>query len=136
MARQKKPLPPLEWLTPRVRASRVLTLLFLVALVALMGAWYLGITDLHGARPWVIFAVLMLPLALVTPGMLLGSARAHAWACYVLNIYFIHGVITAFEPGRLWFGAALAVLSGLLFSSALLYTRWRYQVDRRLSGES
>ena len=78
----------------------------------------------------------MLPLALVTPGILLGSARAHAWACYVLNIYLIHGVITAFEPGRLWFGAALAVLSGLLFSSALLYTRWRYQVDRRLSGES
>ena len=115
--------------------SRLLSLAGFVALVALLSVWYLLIVDLHGARPWVILGVQLLPLALLAPGLLLGNARAHAWTCYVVNLYFIQGVVTAFEPGRLVYGSLEAALSVLLFCSATLYTRWSFQYQRKLAGE-
>ncbi|MCL7461556.1 DUF2069 domain-containing protein [Pseudomonas sp. NW5] len=136
MARTPKPLPPLDWLQPRVRLARVLTLIAFLALLLALAVWYLQIVDLHGARPWVILGVQAVPLLLLAPGILLGSARVHAWLCYVINLYFIQGVVTAFEPGRLTFGLVEALLSSVVFCAALLYTRWRFQLERRLAGEA
>ena len=135
MARQKKPLPALEVLLPKQKLARIASLLLLAALIALLSVWYLLITDLHGARPWAILGVHLIPLALLTPGMLLGSPRVHAWACYVLNLYFIQGVVVAFEPGRLWFGTLEALIAAALFTSCTMYTRWTFQVERKRNGE-
>ena len=135
MARQKKPLPPLEVLLPKQKLAYRLSLALLAALVLLLGVWYLGVADLHGANPWIIFGVHLVPLALVAPGMFLGQPRAHAWACYILNLYFIQGVITAFEPGRMLFGTLEATVSVLLFISCMMYTRWTFQVQRKQAGE-
>ena len=74
-------------------------------------------------------------MALLAPGMLMGNARAHAWACFVVNIYFIQGVLAAIDPARALFGVLEAVISFGLFCTALLYTRWRFQYDRKLAGE-
>ncbi|THG83328.1 DUF2069 domain-containing protein [Pseudomonas sp. A-1] len=135
MARKNKPLPALEWLEPRRRLARWASLATFLALIALLGVWYLLIVDLHGARPWAILGVHLLPLAILAPGILLGNVRVHAWACYVVNLYFIQGVVTAFEPGRLVYGSLEAALSVLLFCSATLYTRWSFQYQRKLAGE-
>jgi uncharacterized membrane protein len=53
----------------------------------------------------------------------------------VVNLYFIQGVLAAIDPARAVFGALEAVISLGLFCSALLYTRWRFQYDRKLAGE-
>ena len=138
MARKKKPLPPLEWLAPRLKASRTITLASFVALVLCILVWDLLFADAHGAASWVPWLVLcfkLLPLLIVAPGLVLGSARGHAWACYVVNFYFILGVLAAFEPNRALLGWAEIVLSLTLFCAAMLYTRWRFQYDRRLAGE-
>lgn len=135
MARKKKPLPPLDVLLPKQKLARIASLTLLAALTVLLSVWYLLVTDLHGARPWVILGIHLVPLALVAPGMILGQPRAHAWACYILNIYFIQGVITAFEPGRMTYGILEAVTSALLFTSCMMYTRWTFQVQRKQAGE-
>ena len=77
----------------------------------------------------------LLALLLLAPGLLLGNARAHAWACFVVNIYFIQGVLAAIDPARALFGALETVISLGLFCSALLYVRWKFQHDRKLAGE-
>ncbi|WP_443190510.1 DUF2069 domain-containing protein [Pseudomonas indica] len=136
MARKAKPLPSLEWLQPRLTFSRAMSLASLVALAALLLLWNLLFADLHGARTWVVLSIQLLPLLLVAPGVLLGNARAHAWTCFVVNIYFIQGVLAAIDPGRMLFGWLEALFSLSLFCAALLYTRWRFQYDRRLAGES
>lgn len=137
MARKKnKPLPPLEWLQPRLRIARLLSLLQLIALVLLLLMWNLWFADLHGARIGVISSIELAPLLLVAPGMLLGSARVHAWACFMMNLYFIKGVLAWIDPARAWLGAAETLLSVGLFTSALLYTRWKYQQERHLAGEA
>ena len=135
MARAKKPLPTLQWLSPRLKVSRVVTLVTFVALTLLLLGWNLLYADLHGARISVVLAILLFPLALLAPGLIIGNARAHAWACFVVNIYFIQGVLAAIDPQRAVFGILEAVLSFCLFCSALLYTRWRFQYDRKLAGE-
>ncbi len=136
MARKNKPLPALEWLQPRVRLVRVISLASYVALLLLVGIWNGLFADLHGARTWVVLSILLVPLLIVAPGVLLGQARAHAWLCFVVNLYFIRGVLAAFDPARSLYGWAEASISLVLFCSALLYTRWKSQLDRRLAGES
>ncbi len=135
MAKKPKILPPQAWLEPRVRLTRALSLAAFFALIALLIVNTLFFTDLHGARSWVILGIQLLPLALVAPGMIGGSARAHAWMCFVLNLYFITGVEAAFDPSRALFGWLEVVISLKLFVCALLYIRWRFQYDRRLAGE-
>ncbi|WP_409279091.1 DUF2069 domain-containing protein [Pseudomonas defluvii] len=135
MAKKPKVLPPLEWLAPRVRISRALSLATFVGLIALLSLNTLLFADLHGARSWVILGVELVPLLILMPGILLGSARAHAWICFVVNLYFISGVQAAFVPDRALFGWLEVLLSLALFISALLYVRWRFQYDRKLAGE-
>lgn len=76
MAKKPKVLPSLEWLAPRLRLTRALSLASFFGLVALLTLNNLLFADLHGARVGVILAIELVPLALLLPGMLLGNARA------------------------------------------------------------
>jgi uncharacterized membrane protein len=135
MARKPKILPSIEWLEPRVKAMRVLSLLSFFALAGLLAAYYLWFADLHGARPWVILLVELIPWLVLAPAMIMGSARGHSWMCFVVNLYFIKGALAAYDPNRQWFGVLEMAASLAVFCSALLYVRWRYQLDRKLAGE-
>lgn len=135
MAKKPKVLPPLEWLAPRLRLARAASLALFFGLIALLVVNNLWFANLHGARVGVILAIELIPLLLLLPGMLLGSARAHAWTCFVVNIYFIKGVLAAFDPGRAVFGWAEVLISLGLFIAALLYVRWKFQHERRMAGE-
>ncbi|HEK1687844.1 TPA: DUF2069 domain-containing protein [Pseudomonas putida] len=135
MARKPKVLPALDWLAPRLRLTRALSLACFFGLIALLVVNNLWFADLHGARVEVILAIELIPLLLLLPGMLSGSARAHAWTCFVVNIYFIKGVLAAFDPGRALFGWVEVLVSLGLFVSGLLYVRWKFQFERRMAGE-
>ncbi|MFJ3524648.1 DUF2069 domain-containing protein [Pseudomonas sp. NPDC090203] len=134
MARKPKVLPALQWLEPRVRWSRVGALLCFLGLIALLAIYYLIFADVHGARPWVILSIELVPLLLLAPGMLTGSARGHAWTCFVVNLYFIKGALAAFDPERSLFGVLEMLASLAVFTSALLYVRWRFQLNRKLAA--
>ncbi|ANC05465.1 membrane protein [Pseudomonas putida] len=135
MARKLKVLPALDWLAPRLRLTRALSLACFFGLIALLVVNNLWFADLHGARVEVILAIELIPLLLLLPGMLSGSARAHAWTCFVVNIYFIKGVLAAFDPARALFGWIEVLVSLGLFVSGLLYVRWKFQFQRRMAGE-
>ena len=135
MAKTPKPLPNLDWLSPRLKISRALSLFSFFALLVLLLVWNLAFADLHGARTWVVLCIQLLPLLMLAPGLLLGNARAHAWICFVVNIYFIQGVLAAIDPNRALFGVLETLLSFGLFCSALLYVRWKFQYDRKMAGE-
>lgn len=135
MAKTEKPLPSLDWLEPRLKLSRVISLGCFFALALLLLLWNLLFAELHGARPWVVLMIELTPLALMAPGIITGNARAHAWVCFVVNLYFIQGVLAAIDPNRMLYGWIQAILSVTLFCSALMYTRWRFQYDRKLAGE-
>jgi len=135
VARIAKPLPSLEWLQPRLNISRVTCLLSFFSLTALLLVWNLHYANIPGKLLWVILGLQLTPLLLLAPGLLLGNARAHAWACFVVNLYFIQGVLAAFDPSKALYGWLLTLLSFSLFCAALMYTRWRFQYERKLAGE-
>jgi uncharacterized membrane protein len=135
VAKIPKPLPALAWLKPRMAISRAISLASFLALAVLLLVWNLVFADIPGKLLWVIVAFQLVPLLLLAPGLILGNARAHAWACFVVNLYFIQGVLAAFDPSKALFGWAQAVLSVSLFCAALMYTRWCFQYDRKLAGE-
>jgi len=134
VAKPPKALPALEWLEPRVRLSRIVSLICFFALVALLVVYYLIFADLHGARPWVILGIELVPLLVLAPGMLIGSARGHSWTCFAINLYFIKGALAAYDPNRMLFGVLEMIASLAVFVSALLYVRWRYQYNRKLAS--
>jgi len=135
VARIAKPLPSLEWLQPRLNISRVASLLSFFSLTALLLVWNLHYANIPGKLLWVILGLQLTPLLLLAPGLLLGNARAHAWACFVVNLYFIQGVLAAFDPSKALYGWLLSLLSFSLFCAALMFTRWRFQYERKLAGE-
>lgn len=135
MAKKPKVLPPLEWLQPRVNISRVLSLLCFLGLIGLLCTWYLVFADLHGARPWVILLIELVPLLPLLPGMLMGSVRGHSWTCYVINLYFIKGALAAYDPNRQLFGLLEMGASLAVFCTAMMYVRWSHQLNRKLAGE-
>ncbi|MDO9625471.1 MAG: DUF2069 domain-containing protein [Pseudomonas sp.] len=135
MAKTPKPLPALDWLKPRMAVSRAISLASFLALAVLLLVWNLVFANIPGKLLWVILAFQLVPLLLLAPGLILGNARAHAWACFVVNLYFIQGVLAAFDPSKALYGWAQAVLSVSLFCAALMYTRWCFQYDRKLAGE-
>jgi len=135
VAKTAKPLPAIAWLEPRLRLSRTISLFSFCALAVLLVVWNLAFADLHGARTEVIMAIELAPLLLLAPGLLLGHARTYAWTCFVVNLYFIKGVLAAFDPARSLLGWIEVLLSVSLFCAALLYTRWRFQYNRIQAGE-
>lgn len=134
MAKTAQPLPAAAWLIPRARWARRAALLSYAALVLLLCVYYLYVADLHGARPWVILLIELAPLLLLAPGILVGSIRGHSWSCFVINLYFIKGALAAFDPRRQWFGLLEIAASVAVFCSALLYARWRSQLNRKMAG--
>ncbi|WXL24333.1 DUF2069 domain-containing protein [Ectopseudomonas mendocina] len=136
MARTPKPLPSLEWLKPRLLISRVATLSSFLALIALLLVWNLHFANIPEKLLWPVIGLQVVPLLILAPGLLIGNARAHAWTCFVVNIYFIQGVLAAFDPSKAVYGWLLTLFSLSLFCAALMYTRWRFQYERKLAGES
>ena len=133
-----KPLPELSWLKPRLRISRVISLVSLAALAVLLIVWnlfFINRPNAPGLGALAIISIALTPLIIVALGMILGSAKTHIWACILINIYFVHGVVASFSPDKAWLGYAETFLSVLLFCSAFMYTLWSFKYKRKLAGE-
>lgn len=130
-----KPLPELSWFEPRLRISRVLSLVSLAALAILLVAWNLYFTGLNGALSWVVMAVALSPLAIIALGIILGSEKTHIWACILINIYFVHGVLASLSASNAWLGYLEIFISAVLFFSAFMHTLWSFKYNRKLAGE-
>lgn len=134
MARNK-PLPALDFLEPRVKATRVIGTLSYLGLLLTILIYNGFFADLHGANPLVILGVQLIPLLIFLPGILMGWPRVYAFLCFVINLYFIHGVLVCFQPGREVYGGLLVLFSSVYFLAALYFIRWAFQAQRVRAGE-
>ncbi len=103
--------------------SRRWVLFSFIATLLLMAANPL-LFPTEGARLWVIMSVQVMPLMLFVPGIWTRRPRSHAWLCFVSLLYFMRGTTEGFIPGREAFGIALGILSLVLFSSCMMFSRW------------
>ncbi len=121
----------MQTLAIKTRISRALVLLSYSGLLLLFSLWYLWLVPSQGDNPWVIWLVHLLPLLAFAPVVIMGKPRGHAWLCFVLLLYFLEAVIAALiPPPTRWLGLVDCALLVTLFTSAMLYARWRSQLDR------
>ena len=98
------------------RPPRLVLSLALLALAALYLWWFRG--SPHFVAALIVF---VLPLALLLPGTLIGSARAAFWAGVLGLLLFCHGVMIAWsEPGE----RAQALLATALSVVVVFASSW------------
>lgn len=71
----------------------------------------------------VIWLIQILPLAIFMPGLHRGRLRSFAWVSFVILLYFMHGVLVAFDPARLISGLIEVVLCVIVFFALIVYIR-------------
>jgi len=72
----------------------------------------------------IIWAIQLLPLAILLPGLIRGGHRSYALLCFVVMIYFMAAVINVFTPGYTWPPYVEIALVVVIFVAALLYARY------------
>ena len=92
-----------------------LLLYFVVSAVLVFG-------DLRAAS-LVIWLIQVTPLLIFARGLHQARLRTYGWVSFAILLYFMHGVLIAFEPGRFWLGLVEASLSTLIFVLLILFIR-------------
>jgi uncharacterized membrane protein len=115
-----------QTLDKKIALSSWTTRLLLLALILYFSLGTLWLAPPAKANPWVIWLVQTAPLLCFVPGILSGRPRTHAWLCFVILLYFTTGVTTAMGGYPLQ-GGLLALLTTALFTSAMLFSRWKSQ---------
>lgn len=65
------------------------------------------------------------PLLLVLPGLLQQNARSGIWLCFIILFHFLSAISNAFVTAHTVFYTGMSVLVLVLFTSSLLFVRWK-----------
>lgn len=71
----------------------------------------------------VIWLVQIVPLAAFLPGLHQRRLRSYAWVSFVILLYFMHGVLVAFNPERRISGLIEVSLCAIVFVFLIIYIR-------------
>ncbi len=70
-----------------------------------------------------LWLVKILPLLIFVPGLRAKHLRTHAWLSFVVLLYFIVAVQTAFVEETRLYGITITLLLSLLFCALVIYIR-------------
>jgi len=70
-----------------------------------------------------IWFIQVTPLLIFAPGLHRAHLRTYGWVSFVILLYFMHGVLIAFEPGRFWLGLVEVTLCTQIFVILILFIR-------------
>jgi uncharacterized membrane protein len=82
------------------------------------------------AAPIVLWLFKCLPLLIFIPGLLSGSHKTASWLSYVTMIYFVLGILLMFTAGANIWGTLMPLTTLVLFTAAMLYTRWKKEEEK------
>ena len=106
----------------KIQRTWQLTLaLYSVLLIAL-------VLDHSLIRPHFFLPVLLIqtvPLLFVLPGLIKQQTRSEIWLCFMILFHFLSAINNAFMTPHTVFYSCLALLVLSLFSTALLFVRWK-----------
>ena len=82
------------------------------------------------AAPIVLWLFKCLPLLIFIPGLINGSHKTASWLSYVTMIYFVLGILLMFTAGANIWGTLMPSTTLVLFTAAMLYTRWKKEEEK------
>ncbi|WP_264878205.1 DUF2069 domain-containing protein [Vibrio agarivorans] len=114
---------PMSEKTARFRLGALASNLGLLALIVL---WQLTLSPHPHLNAYTLAIAWSIPLLFPLPGILAGKPYTHAWANFVLMLYFLHSLtIIYIDEGERWLGVTELVLTSLAFVCNILFARMR-----------
>jgi uncharacterized membrane protein len=115
-------------MSDKVRRYRYLALICHILLLSWMTIWFLALDT--KADYSVVFIVLfyIAPLLLPLKGIIQAKPYTHAWACFIVLYYFLHGITVIYaEPDYLWYAIIELALATGMFVGCTVFARLRGQ---------
>lgn len=110
-------------LPQNIQRTRIAVLASYYALLAYFAVNAIIVFEEIRLASLVIWLIQIIPLLLFVAGLHRARLRTFAWLCFVVLLYFMHGVLVAFQPQRLWLGLIEVTLCSLLFVLLILFIR-------------
>lgn len=111
---------------PNTQNFRYLALAGYLALLGWVALWQVFLSPHPHINPLTAAIGWCIPLLLPLRGILSGKAYTHAWANFVLMLYFLHSLtILYIDQGERWLAAIELILTFAAFSGNILYARNR-----------
>lgn len=109
----------------KTRLLRVLALSGYFGLLFWVMAWHflLDANEQYSHLFLVLFWVI--PLLFPMRGMIQGNPYTHAWANFVVMIYFLHGLTAIYTETKWWFALIEIIFATMMFFGCSFYARAR-----------
>ncbi|MCL9782554.1 DUF2069 domain-containing protein [Vibrio sp. S4M6] len=110
----------------RTKQHRYIALLGNITLLIWVAVWQFYLSPHQHISSFYVAIAWCLPLLLPLPGILVGKPYTHAWANFVLMLYFLHALtILYIDLGERWLAAVELLLTLTAFVGNTLYARSR-----------
>lgn len=116
----------MQAMQPTTKLYRLLALFGNLALLAWIVLWQMSLSPHPHISSTTLAIAWAIPLLLPLPGILVGKPYTHAWANFVLMLYFLHAFTLLYvDNGERWLAAVELLLTTAAFSGNILYARAR-----------
>lgn len=113
-------------MTPRTKQFRWLALTGNLALIGWIALWQMELSPHPHVNPLTLTIAWLIPMLLPLPGILAGKPYTHAWANFILMLYFLHAfTIIYIDDGERWLAVVELFLTFAAFFGNILYARHR-----------
>lgn len=108
----------------KTKTMRIFALVANLALLAWVAVWHGFLSPHPHINPTAMTIAWMVPLLLPLPGIIAGKPYTHAWANFVLMLYFLHALTLLYaDEGERWLASVELLLTGFAFAGNILYAR-------------
>ncbi|MBF7072879.1 DUF2069 domain-containing protein [Glaciecola sp. MH2013] len=112
----------------KVKRLRYLALGSHIALLGWMITWYFILPLENDYSTLFKLAFYILPLLLPLYGIVQGKPYTHAWASFIVLLYFLHSITVLYaEPSLMWLAAVELILASAMFIGCSAFARLRGQ---------
>jgi uncharacterized membrane protein len=116
----------MEPISSRTEVLRYFALIGNLALLAWVALWHGYLSPHPHVNPTTLTIAWMIPLLLPLPGILAGKPYTHAWANFVLMLYFLHAFTLLYtDEGERWLALIELLLTTAAFIGNTLYARMK-----------
>ncbi|MDR9828808.1 DUF2069 domain-containing protein [Vibrio sp. FNV 38] len=118
----------MDAMSDKTRLYRISALVANLGLLLWVIIWQVTLSPHAHINPYALATLWSIPLLLPLPGILAGKPYTHAWANFVLMLYFLHSLtIIYIDEGERWLGSIELLLTCIAFVCNVLFTRLRGQ---------
>jgi uncharacterized membrane protein len=115
-------------MSKKVQGYRYLALISHIALLVWMSIWYLALDTKADYSIIFILLFYILPLLFPLKGILEAKPYTHAWACFIVLLYFLHAITVIYaEPAYVWHASLELLLASGMFIGCSVFARLRGQ---------